>query len=53
MASIRRRNGRFQAQVRMLGEIKTATFVSLSDANKWATLTEADLIAYRQRGYEA
>ena len=44
MASIRHRNGRFQAQVRMLGETKTATFLSRSEANKWATLTEADLI---------
>jgi len=44
MASIRHRNGRFQAQVRMLGETKTATFLSRADANKWATLIEADLI---------
>ena len=50
MASIRHRNGRFQAQGRMLGETKTATFLSRADANTWATLIEADLIGSKDTG---
>lgn len=41
MASIRRRNGRFQVQVRQQGHPpQTATFSTLADAKSWAVETE-------------
>ncbi len=51
MASIRHRNGRFQVQVRMLGQTKSATFLSRIEANKWATLTEASLIGSEDKRF--
>ena len=46
MPSIRKRNGRYQVQVRVLGRQKSATFNSRNDAKRWAALMEAELIGY-------
>ena len=46
MPSIRKRNGRYQVQVRVLGRQKSATFNSRNDAKRWAALTEAELLGF-------
>ena len=44
MASIRKRGGRYHAQIRKSGYPSiTQTFSSLTIANRWATATEADI----------
>ena len=40
MASIRKRNGRYQAQVRLSGQNISKTFNNLRDAQKWSTFYE-------------
>jgi integrase len=44
MASIRQRNGRFQVQIRLNGETRSATFDSRQEAKRWAIRIEADMI---------
>ena len=44
MSSIRKRNGRYQAQVRRRGYSPTSrTFTNLATANKWIKSVEVDL----------
>ena len=40
MASIRKRNGKYQVQVRLAGHSAGKTFFNLKDARKWATYYE-------------
>ena len=45
MASIRRRNGRYQAQVRIGAVSKSASFSSKAEARAWAAGEEAALFS--------
>ncbi|MGC6511825.1 MAG: tyrosine-type recombinase/integrase [Parvibaculales bacterium] len=47
MATIRKRNGKFQAQVRRGGVFKSATFFKKSDAEAWARQVEAAVCSGR------
>lgn len=50
MATIRNRNGKWQAQVRLKGHAaRTKSFTSKRDADRWAGQTEAELDASARR----
>lgn len=52
MASIRKRNGKWQARIRILGfDPAEKTFASRADAQAWATVTESEMLrgAYIKR----
>jgi len=44
MASIRKRNGKYQVQVRIGQNSKSKSFTLLSDAREWARSTELSFI---------
>lgn len=52
MANIRKRNGKFQAQVRRGGVFKSATFFKKSDAEAWARQVEAAVCSGRVQPFE-
>jgi integrase len=52
MATIRKRDGKFQAQVRRGGVFKSATFFKKSDAEAWARQVEAAVCSGRVRPFE-
>jgi integrase len=43
MATVRRRDGKWQAQVRRRGHTKSRTFLQRADAQKWAKQTELEI----------
>ena len=52
MSSIRKRNGKWQARIRILGfDPAEKTFASRADAQAWATVTESEMLrgAYIKR----
>jgi len=46
MATIRKRDGKWQAQVRRRGHTKSRTFLQRADAQKWAKQTEIEIDRY-------
>ena len=44
MASIRKRLGKYQVQIRAQGQHITKTFVHLCDAKKWSTFYESKIL---------
>ena len=44
MASIRKRLGKYQVQIRTQGQYITKTFIHLSDAKKWSTFHESKIL---------
>ena len=52
MATIRKRDGKFQAQVRRGGVFKSATFFKKSDAEAWARQVEAAVCSGRVQPFE-
>ncbi len=51
MATIRKRNGKWQAQVRIKGHAaRTKSFTAKRDAERWARQTEAELEAPALQG---
>ena len=52
MATIRKRDGKFQAQVRRSGVFKSATFFKKSDAEAWARQVEAAVCSGRVQPFE-
>ena len=51
MATIRKRDGKFQAQVRRGGIFKSATFFKKADAEAWARQVEAAVCAGRGKPF--
>lgn len=52
MPTIRKRNGKYQAQVRRDGIFKSATFYKKSDAKNWAQQIEAAICSGRVKPHE-
>jgi len=50
MPSIRRRNGKYQVQVRVKGQSAARSFALLSDAREWARLREYELVGRQNLG---
>ena len=44
MASIRKRLGKYQVQIRTQGQYITKTFIHLSDAKKWSMFHESKIL---------
>ena len=53
MATIRKRSGKFQEQVRRGGVFKSATFFKKSDAEVWARQVEAAVCSGRVQPFDA
>ena len=52
MSSIRKRNGKYQAQVRINGASVTRSFRTKSEASSWARHQEARLETRKANGYK-
>lgn len=50
MPSIRRRNGKYQVQVRVRGQSTARSFALMSDAREWARLREYELVGRQNLG---
>ena len=48
MATIRKRNNKYQVQIRLEGQKKSKTFVSIKDAKKWSSYYESKILLGNQ-----